>query len=58
MKMCFKLHQNHTINEEFDYWAVKEAGGGGEVPRFQKFEKLPTDRWYQATPKISALLLN
>ena len=23
--LCFKFHQNHTINEEFDFWGVKEV---------------------------------
>ena len=35
MKMYFKFHQNHTINEEFGFLGVKEAGGWG-VPRFKK----------------------
>ena len=25
--LYFKFHQNHTINEEFDFWGVKGAGG-------------------------------
>ena len=32
----FKFQQNRTINEEFDFWEVKGAGGGGE--RFPEFK--------------------
>ena len=32
MKMlCFKFQQNHTMNEEFDFWG---GLGGGGVPQF------------------------
>ena len=34
--MCFKFHQNRTINEEFDSWEAM-GEGGGRVPRFKKY---------------------
>ena len=29
--LCFKFHQNHTINEEFDFWWLRDfyRGFGG-----------------------------
>ena len=40
--LCFKLHQNRAINEEFYNWGGKILSGGpkgGRVARFQKIEK-------------------
>ena len=65
--LCFKFQQNHTINEEFDYFEE----GGGEPPKIlsgvpegnkgldYKNLRMPhTERWSQPTPKISAFQLN
>ena len=34
--LCFKFHQNCTINEEFDFWGVKVLPRGGGF----KFKKV------------------
>ena len=42
--LCFKFHQNHVINEEFDFWGAKFILGAPREPggaEFQKFEKDP-----------------
>ena len=44
MKMlCFKFHQNRTINEEFDYF---EGEGGGIRPH-RTFLKSTPGEWYK-----------
>ena len=48
MKMlCFKFHQNRTINEEFNFWGdqILSGGPGGRGTRFEKFEKSHSERW-------------
>ena len=62
--MCFKFHQNHTINEEFDFWRggwakffrgpPKRAGGLD----YKNTKKPNTERWSQPTPKISVIQHN
>ena len=56
MKMlCFKFHQNQTINEVFDFWRVKASPRGAGGPDLKKIRKPHTERWPQPTPKISGL---
>ena len=39
--LCFKFNQNHTINDEYDFWGVK--GGGREgMSRILKFGEAQT----------------
>ena len=43
--LCFKLHQNRAINEEFYNWGGKIFSGGpkgGRVARFKKNRKILT----------------
>ena len=40
--LCFKLHENRAVNEEFYFWEGNILSGGrkgGRVARFQKIEK-------------------
>ena len=37
--LCFKFHQNRTMNEEYDFLGVKALPEGGRGTRFQKFEE-------------------
>ena len=53
MKICFKFHQNHTTNNEFDFWGVKGRG----LPQFQKFGKAAYRMHSHPTPKVSATQL-
>ena len=54
--LCFKFHQNRAINEEFYLWGGKILSGGpmgAEWPDLKKLKNPYTDRWSQATAKIS-----
>ena len=57
--LCFKFHQNHTINEEFDFilrgrgilWEALRGAGKLDCKNSKKPQK---ERWSEPTPKFSA----
>ena len=44
--LCFKFHQNRTVNEEFN------LSRGAQGPDFKNSKKPHTERWFYTTPKI------